>query len=414
MPLNPGAEALIARVTPPDKSQRIFAEATLVTSIGTGLYSTGAVVFFVRSLHLSAAFVGTGLTIAAGAGLLSSLPAGRLADRGRPKNVLVYLMLVQAVLFAVFPLVRGRIAFLAVVVAVGLAQNATGPVRQVLISDLAAGGSRVAIAAYNRAVLNVGISLGALLAAVALALDSRAAYDSLLLGNAASFVAAGLLLHRVRVPAKTQPPPVEDTTEAPVTQAHPLRQPRFVAAAAICGVLFLSASVLDVALPLEVVQHTRAPRWMVAFLLLLNTVLAVALQVRASRRSETVSGAARANRRAGVALLGACLLFALASDRMTGVAIALLIVATVLLTAGELLSSAGAWGLSYGLAPNDQLGKYLASFGLLVEIIRVAGPALSAAVVAGGLTGWLLLGFGFLCSGLLAPLITGSRDNAGS
>ena len=47
---------------------------------------------------------------------------------------------------------------------------------------------------------------------------------------------------------------------------------------------------------------------------------------------------------------------------MTGVAVAVLTVATVLLTAGELFSSAGSWGLSYGLAPLDQQGKYLASF----------------------------------------------------
>ena len=63
--------------------------------------------------------------------------------------------------------------------------------------------------------LPVGISVGALLAAVVLAADSQVAYNSLLLGNAASYVGAGMLLSRVRVPPRvtSEAAPVQEEGE---------------------------------------------------------------------------------------------------------------------------------------------------------------------------------------------------------
>ena len=388
--------------------------ATLVTSIGTGMYMTVAIVFFVHSLRLSASFVGVGLTIAAAVGLGASLPAGRLADRYGAKRVLVALFAIQAVVFALFPRVESHAEFLIAVLFVSLASSASFPASQVLLSDLVAGGPRVVAAAYNRSVLNAGMSVGALLAAGALAADSRPAYDALFPGQRSVIRwGAGILLSRL-VPSKSQRASAATSGTAATPRRHPLRQPRFVAAASVCGVLYLSASILDIALPLQVSQHTSAPRWMIAVLLLLNTVLAVTLQVRASGGSETVAGAARANRLAGIALLAACILFPLAAHSVTGVAVAVLTVATVLLTAGELFSSAGSWGLSYGLAPLDQQGKYLASFGLLSSMVQIVGPVLAAVVVGAGFVGWVALGIVFLGAGLAAPFITGKGKERAS
>ncbi len=407
---------LAARLVPPTPTLRSYAFANFINSIGTGLYTTGAVVFFVRSLHLSATYAGAGLTIAGGVGLLASLPGGWLADHQHFKQIYVALFGVLGLLFAVFPLVRGRVWFVVIVSAIALVQNAATPVRQVLMSRLVGSASRVAVSAYNRSILNVGISIGALLAVASLAIDSEPAYDALLVGNALSFLAAGALLARMSVPERSEvaAAPTLDSVAAAQAQRsssrHPLLHPRFAAAAVSCGVLCLNASILDVALPLQVSQHTTAPRWIIAFLFLMNTVLAVSFQVRASRGSHTVRGAARANRVAGLALFGTCVLFPLAGIHVTGVAIMLLFAATLLLTAGELYSSAGTWGMSYGLAPEEQQGRYLGSFDLLSQAIQLVGPLLAAAVVAAGTGAWLVLAIVFLATGLLAPyIISGAR-----
>ena len=369
------------------------------------MYTTVEVVFFVRALHLSSGFVGGGLTVAALCGLGASLPAGRFADKYGAKPVLTTLFAIQAGLFALFPLVSSPAEFLAATIPIAMAACASYPVRQALLSDLVAGSPRVAAAAYNRTILNVGMSVGALIAAAALAADSRPAYDAILLGNALSFVGASALISRCKVAPKAQHSPETGPVEPLVPNRHPLREPRFVAAAVICGVLYLSASILDIGLPLQVSQHTSAPRWMISALLLLNTILAVTFQVRASAGSETIPGAARANRFAGIALLGACVFFAVSDNRPSAVAIVLLVVATILLTAGELFSSAGTWGLSYGLAPANQQGKYLASFGLLSELVQTIGPAIAVGVVNAGIAGWLSVGVIFLATGLAAPVI---------
>src|SRR4051812_36120309 len=237
---------------------RRFAVVTFVDSTGTSMYLTGAVVFFVKALRLSPGFVGVGLTIAAAAGLGASLPAGRLADRVGPRRVIVGCYLAEAALFAAFPFVRGRAEFLVVVTCIALASNAAGPARRVLLSDLAGQGSRVAASAYNRAVLNVGMGLGAALAGGALAVGSKAAYDALLLGNALSFLIAVELLRRIRVTRRDRANAAGAPDHATLAR-HPLVQPRLVAAALTCGALYLSASVLDVGLALQVTDKTSAP-----------------------------------------------------------------------------------------------------------------------------------------------------------
>src|SRR5436305_7518053 len=192
----------VRRIVPESGAIRSIALITFVDAVGLGLYSTGAIVFFVRSLHLPVGYVGVSWSIAAGVGLLASVPAGRLVDRRDAKQVLVALSFAQAVLFALFPLVEGRVAFFVVVSAAALAASAAQPARRVLIVRLFDERRRVAATAYSRSVLNVGVSVGALLAAGALALDTRPAYDALLLGNAASFVGVGLLVARLRLPPR--------------------------------------------------------------------------------------------------------------------------------------------------------------------------------------------------------------------
>ena len=384
---------------------RAYAFITLVDSVGLGLHSTGAVLFFTRVLHLSPTFVGLGLTVAAAVGLLASVPAGRVADVYGHKRVLVGLFVLQAVLYALLPLVSGRAQFVAVVSGIALAESGARPVRRAALSSLVAGEQRVRASAYNRAVLNVGVSVGAAGAAFALAVGSRTAYDALVVGDALSFLVAAGLYTRLPIRGGGGPRVVRGS-------GRPLREPRFVLGALLCGVLYTSAAILDVGLPLQVGRHSSAPRWVVGALLLVNTGLAITLQVRASRGTESVRGAARANRLAGVALLAACVVLPLSHGPGPVVAVAVLVAGTVLLTTGELFSSAGAWGMSYAQAPADQEAEYLGAFTLVSQAGQVAGPALAAVVVAAGLGGWLVAGGVFLLAGLLSPVVAGRAAHA--
>lgn len=68
---------------------RTLAWATLVNTVGMGLWSAGAVLFLTRNAGLSPESVGLGLTIAALVGLSASVPLGNLADRWDPRSLRV-------------------------------------------------------------------------------------------------------------------------------------------------------------------------------------------------------------------------------------------------------------------------------------------------------------------------------------
>ena len=81
------------------RSGRCVASAagTLASSIGTGAWYTSWALFLTRSVGLTPAEVGVGLTVAGGMGLLAATPLGRLADRVGAREVYGGLLAVQAV-----------------------------------------------------------------------------------------------------------------------------------------------------------------------------------------------------------------------------------------------------------------------------------------------------------------------------
>ena len=119
-------------------------------------------------------------------------------------------------------------------------------------------------------------------------------------------------------------------------------------------------------------------------------------------------GAGRSLRRAGIALAACCLLLAATADLPATAGAAVLLAAVVALTAGELLQSAGGWGLSYTLAPPGHQGVYLSAFGLGVSAQQVAGPAaLSVLVASAAVGGWLGLAALLMVSGVGAAVACG-------
>ena len=163
------------------------------------------------------------------------------------------------------------------------------------------------------------------------------------------------------------------------------------------------AAIMTVGLPLWIVRRTHAPAWTVAATFLINTLLVVTLQVRASRGTDTVGGAARGVRKSGVLVLAGCLV--LAATRALPALGAMIVLGTgcVLLTLGEMLQQAGDWSLSYGLAPEDRQGEYLGAFAMGTRIYDSLGPILVTSVILGlGQLGWALLGL--LYAGLALSL----------
>jgi len=377
-----------------------LAAAYLVDGVGSGLWLATSVLYLTRSVGLTAAQVGAGLSVGGVVGLVGTVPLGRLADRRGLRGVCIALTVAQAVLMVGYVAVRSVLPFVVLTALFTLAQRGGNAVRNALLGVAVGEQHRLRVRAYCRSAANIGLSLGALAAAPALVADRRPAYLAAVLGNAASFVIVAAAL--LAVPAV----PVLATTRRSGLGA--LRDGRYVVMTALTGLLALHKPVLTVAVPLWVAERTAAPRSLVSALLVVNTVLTVLLQVPLARGADTRAGAFRVLRRSGLVLAASCVLLALATGRSAALAGGLLLVGVAVLTVGELLQSAGGWELSYDLAPVDAQGEYQAAYSMLNGVRDSIGPALvTAAVLAGGVGGWLALAAGFAAVGVaVAPLVS--------
>ena len=371
---------------------QILSAATFINTVGAGMFATSAVLYFTRFAGLSAGQVGIGLTIAGCCGLLVGVPAGHLADRRGPREVLVALMVLQAITMGCYVLAGSFAEFLVTACAVMMTMQAAMAVRSGLLGYLLPESERVAVQAFLRAVTNVGFSLGAPLAALGILVGSRGAYQALILANALSFALAAVLTARL-------PHVAPQPRRAGGRRMVALRDRPYLAVTALIAVLSLHASLLDVGIPLWVSSHTDAPTVMVSVIFIGNCVLVALFSVRFARGSDTVPGAARAAVRGGLLLAAACAVFA-ASDGAGAVAASvLLIVAAIIHVGGEMIQSASSWGLGYGLAPDHVQGQYQGVASTALALAGTVGPALMAAVVSAGALGWLVFGALFVGAG---------------
>lgn len=392
---------------PPRGPKRLLAASWLIKTIGSGLYLPTSTLYFTRVAGFGVRDVAIGLTVAGLVSLTGSVPLGTLADRFGPRRLYTMLLAIQFTVLIGLALVRSFPWFLIAITVFLLAEQGSTAARGALVATVGEGEDRIQFRAYLRVVTNIGVTIGAGLAALAIQAGTTTAYTALLLATAVTFIGAA-------VPLRGLPPGSPVSTTAP--RSHPakvFRDRRYTLVTFICGVLSLHAQILSFALPLWIVGHTSAPPVLVSALVVVNTILVIFLQTRASRGADDQPTAARLCRRAGLALLAACCVIAPTGVLPQWGAVALLVLFTVLLTAGELWASGGSFGLSFTLAPEDAHGQYQGFFALGRGLATAAAPGLLTFLCLGtDGYGWLILGLLFACVGALAPLAVRPRRTA--
>lgn len=383
------------QLIPETGPQRAIAASNFVYTVGSGLYLTAGVLYFTQAVHLPVGQVGLGLAIAGFVSLAVGIAVGHLADRRGARGVYVTTLIVQAVGTAGFVLADNFWLFvLTVSIATG-AKAAGLAARSPLIRRY--GGDRPQeFRGYLRAVSNIGISLGALLAGWVVQVGTQSAYQFLVIGNAISFVAAAAVLAWL--------PPIAPVPTVGGPRWIALRDRPYLLITVLDGIMAIQFKVLTVAIPLWLVEATTAPPWLISGTMLANTVLVIALQVRASRDIDSAEAGGRAYRRSGVAFLVACSLISLSAGMPTWAAVTLLLTAVVIHTVGELWHAAAGFEVSFALAPEHATGQYLGVFGLGAGLAEAVGPTLLISLcITWGRPGWYVVGAVFAVTGLVAP-----------
>lgn len=385
---------------------RLLLTITFMMSLGFGLYVTGSTVYFVKAVGLSPSRTGLGLSLAALTGLIIAVPVGHYMDRHRSRDVTLALMMVQTIVLLFMTQVRSFVSFIPVIIAMSVSVSAAEVGRGALIAAVVGEAERAKLAVLSRSVFNAGFSVGLLGAGFAIGVGTRAAFVVLILGNAVTTTIAGLLY--LGLPREAGVVPAESQTSG----LKALKDIPFVLVAQVSSLTRLGDVVLTVGLPVWIVTHTSAPRQLCAWLIIVNTTLVVIFQVRASRGTETMNGAGIVQRRAMAAFVITCAIIGV-SDRVSmWIAAALLFVATLTLTMGEMWGESAWWALRYGLAPDNAQGQYGAVFQLGAAVPMVVGPLLVTALTASlGTAGWLIIAVLFLAAMVVnRRLITHAED----
>ncbi|MEN0137257.1 MAG: MFS transporter [Rhodococcus sp. (in: high G+C Gram-positive bacteria)] len=391
---------------PDSPAGRTLAVGAGIDSLGTGMFFASFALYFIGVVGLTANQIALGTTMAGALALLAPVPLGRLADRVGPGRFYVALLLLRGIGYGCFALVSDFTGYLVLTVLLTAADRASSPIQQAVVTAVIGGRDRTRTMATIRAVRNVGLTAGFLLAGVVFATGTPGAFTALFVGNGISFVvvafAVRLVLRRTGTVVQRTLPAAPERTGTVVRS--PFRDRWFMVFTLGNGVLSLYDTVLIVLLPIWVIEHTRVPLAWVPVLMAVNTVLTVVLQVYVSRFADGTAAAARLLTWTGALMVFCCGALALGGEMDSATsAIVAVSVAVVALSIAENIHSVAAWELSAELSPPPAVARYLGAFSLGMTGQKVLGPTLLVVVMLpAGLLAWPVLAGTFGAAALVS------------
>ena len=383
----------LLRLAGPTPLVRRLSSQSVLSAFGDGVFLTGSAVFFTQIVGLSAAQVGLGLTLAGVVTFALAVPLGKLSDRLGAKRVWATASLLEAALYLVWLEVGGLPTFIAMMVGLELVSTASRSARNAYRFDVFPREERVSSNAYFRAARNVGYTLGALMAGVALATNNDDVIRLVPVATAVLLLLNATLVSRL--PDRGEHVDVESPLEEALGgdgSGSALRNRGYLMMSICGGVLATHQVLLNVVIPLWLVEETDAPRVLLAWLFGTNTVMAVLLQVAAARGVVTVADSLRAERRGAFFFMLSCGIVLVTHDTVGWVTIALVWIGHVTVTGAELFSSAGEWGLQAELSDPARRGEYQGVSQLGYTLGSVWAPAAyTFLAMEWGTPGWLII-----------------------
>lgn len=394
-------------ILPAEPVHRSLTLTTASASLATGLFYSVSALYFTRVIGLAPTTVGLGLTVAGAVGVLASFLGGYAADRVGADRLQLAANAVQGVAMLAYVFAGSALTFtLVACLAVG-SRSLQGSAKAALQARWFTGADRVEVRARLRVVTNVFIGLGTVLAALALLVDTAAAYRTTMVVVAVLLGASTLPLLGLRaVPGFGT---VMDVHLDPdrVRGRSPLRDRTYVTSVALNSVIAMQFSMTSVGVPLWIVTRTEAPAVVISVLLVLNTVVVALFQVRAARGTHDIAVAGRTVRRGSLLLAAGCLLYAAAGSVGAVAAVALLVAAELLGTWAEIWCEAGGWGLAFELADPASAGAYQGLTQTGYALASMVAPALvTATAVDHGLPGWAFLAAVFALAGTAVGVLS--------
>ena len=378
------------------KEERVFRSnlvALGIDNVGSGLFLPTGLIYLTRSMGLPLGLAAAVLAAGTGVGLVMPALAARRIDAWGPGRVVAISQLVQAAGMGAYLLgVGGGLPFavFGAVLTAGGAQlfySALGK----MTKDMAAGGSKDEAFASVEMVRSAAFGVGGLAAGALLTLPS----EWLSLGvavNAVSFVAASAILARAasRGPAAS-PGSASARQEFPERTAPlaVLRDVRFLVLAGTTFSVFLSVDLFLVLMPVFAESAAAVPGWTVGACVALSTVLG-------STAGRWVVRVTSGLTRTGCFVLGAAAMLVWAALMAATLVLpvvgrpAVMLMATVFLSAGSRIAGPRLFAVLGEIAPSEAQGAYFAYMQYAFTAAQLCAPLLAALLALGPGVPWLI------------------------
>jgi MFS family permease len=179
-------------------ARRRFVLATVIDAVSSGLWVPFALLFFVRAQGIPLVGAGAALTTGGLTGLAATPAAGIAADRFGLIPVMVTCNVIRFAGFTCYPFVTGAWQIVPIAAVIAAGDRLFWTVNTPMVKALTTGRRAEYLIGTQTIARFAGAGAGAGAAAVLSALTSRLVYHLLAYLNAASFVAAALLVAGLR------------------------------------------------------------------------------------------------------------------------------------------------------------------------------------------------------------------------
>jgi MFS family permease len=367
---------------------RRFVSALGIDALGSGIWMPLSMLYFLHQTSLSLVQLGLAMTIANTAAFAVVPFLGVLVDRVGPRFVMQVGNAGAAVAFLLYPFAHSLVAVTVLVFCATATRQAFWSALGPMVTGITRPGERELWFGFLQAMRNAGYGVGGVLSAVALTVGTGAAFQAVVVANAASYLLAFVLMLGV---AGGDRPATADGTEA-----EPARDGWWVAFAdpgyrILMAVIFcyaMATMTLNVSMPVYFVDTLGLPGWLPGTVFVINTVMigvGQGLVVRA------MTGSTR--RRVLHAAVGFTVtsyaMFYLAHALTTTTAVVVVLLAASVYTLGEMSSGPVVSALSAETPPPAQRGRYMAATQLAWSAAAAASPlCYSALLDHGPLAAW--------------------------
>ncbi|MCD9880641.1 MFS transporter [Streptomyces guryensis] len=380
---------------PPLTGNRKLLGATAIDSLGNGLVLAFVLIYFTRTTSLSLTQVGAAISLARLLAVPTAVAAGPLIDRFGARRTALAGNVVSAVGYAGFLASQQawHIVLVTWLTQVGFAMYWTSSTGLVGLATQPEWRPRW-FAVMNM-LRNSGLAAGGALGALLIDWAGTAGLRAVVVTNAASYVAAALLLALWR-PAN-EPRGKARTHARPVTAAGGgyravLRDRRYLLLVGINLNFAFNILILSMLIAVYINTGLHQPAWIAGMLIMVNCLQVALTQTSVTRLLE--------NRRPIHVVIAGALLSALSyvvfiavhAASARGVVLAGLLVAVIVFGFAETTANPVRENLSVSLAPEELRGRYLAVYQLSYTFAQTAGPGLFAYLLTrGAALPWIFL-----------------------